>query len=298
MNGVGITLAAILSHRFQVDCVDPKAMLHLTQRCVQNMSTVHPPEVKRVRKKELKKGFLTTVVKFTPDLTRFQGIEDLTPMQALVKTRMTQLSATLGGRVKFWFNDERIGVDTFKKYMGLFRFEKSMFETLTPRFEYGFSLADAGEFRHDSFVNNLATTEGGTHVNIVTSQLVAVISDHFAKKFKKSNAKLSKAAIKNKLHVFVNCRITNPEFRSQVRWSHTVSSIHCSNLRLFCAEQILPHVVAAEGGLCHQRQACADRGQKQRYPRPTRRDAELQGDGLIEFHVGQEASIMQHPQAG
>ena len=61
-------------------------------------------------------------------------------------------------------------------------------------------------------------------MNIVTSQIVAVIAGYFETKFKKSNAKLSKASIKNKLHVFVNCRITNPEFRSQAK-SYLTSSL-------------------------------------------------------------------------
>ena len=108
--------------------------------------------------------------------------------------------------------------------MGLYGFEKSLFEVLSPTFEYGFALSGTGEFQHDSFVNNLATTEGGTHVNIVTSQIVAVIAGYFETKFKKSNAKLSKASIKNKLHVFVNIRVTNPEFRSQAK-SYLTSSL-------------------------------------------------------------------------
>ena len=215
MNGVGITLAAILSHRFQIDCVDPTALLHLTQRCVDNMGTVHPPTVTKVRKKDLKKGAMTTVVKFKPDLSKFAGVDDLTPMHALVRTRLVQLSSTLGGRVKFWFNDEEIKVRSFKSYMGLFGFEKSMFEALSPKFEFGFALSDSGAFKHETFVNNLATTEGGTHVNIVTSQIVGVVAGYFEAKFKKSNAKLSRNAIKSKLHVFVNCRMVNPEFRSQ-----------------------------------------------------------------------------------
>ena len=210
---VGITLAAILSHRFEVECRDPVAKLHLTQYCEDHMATVHAPVLRKLLKKD--GNAFTTAVRFQPDLSRFAGIDSLLTLLPSVRTRLTQLSATLGGRVRFVFNGDAIRVDSFKKYMGLYGFEKSLFEVLSPTFEYGFALSGTGEFQHDSFVNNLATTEGGTHVNIVTSQIVAVIAGYFETKFKKSNAKLSKASIKNKLHVFVNIRVTNPEFRSQ-----------------------------------------------------------------------------------
>ena len=237
MNGVGITLAAILSTRFQVDCVDPVAKLHLTQRAVANMTTIHPPSVKKVTKKDLKKGHVTTAVKFTPDLSQFPGIDDLTPLHALVLTRLVQLSACLGGTVRFFFNGELVPCNSFKQYMGMYNFEKSFYEKLSTRFEFGFALSDSGEFRHDSFVNCLSTPEGGTHVNIVTNQIVAVIAGYFEAKFKKSNAKLSRNAIKAKLHIFANCRITNPEFRGQV--SSTILLLQCS---LFPVEVLTPCV--------------------------------------------------------
>ena len=216
VNGVGIKLAAILSTRFQVDCVDPIALLHFTQVCHTNMSTIEEPKIIKVRKKQLKKGFMTTHLKFTPDMTRFEGMDSLTSMIPLVQTRLIQLSATLGGKVKFFMNDQKIEIRSFKQYVGLFPLEKTYFESVSPNFEYGFGLSNKGEFQHQSFANNLFNKDGGTHTTVVSNQICDALVDYMSKKHKKSGASLSRNAIKQKLFVFVNIRLTNPEFRSQV----------------------------------------------------------------------------------
>jgi len=220
VNGVGIKLAAILSTRFQVDCVDPIALLHFTQVCHTNMSTIEEPKIIQVRKKDLKKGFLTTRLKFTPDMARFEGMDDLTSMIPLVQTRLIQLSATLGGKVKFFMNDEVVPVKSFKQYVGLFPLEKTYFESVSPNFEYGFGLSDGGEFKHQSFCNNLRNKDGGSHTTVVTNQICDALVDYMNQKHKKSGASLSRNSIKQKLFVFVNVRIRNPEFRSQVSAVH------------------------------------------------------------------------------
>ena len=220
VNGVGIKLAAILSSRFQLDCVDPVALLHFTQVSHANMSTIEEPKIINVRKKQLKKGFMTTHLKFTPDLARFEGMDDLTSMIPLVKTRLIQLSATLGGTVKFWFNDELASIKSFKQYVGLFPLEKTYFESVSPKFEYGFGLSDGGEFKHQSFCNNLMNKDGGSHTTVVTNQICDALVDYMNQKHKKSGASLTRNAIKQKLFVFVNVRIRNPEFRSQVSAVH------------------------------------------------------------------------------
>ena len=45
------------------------------------------------------------------------------------------------------------------------------------------TLSDNG-FQHNSFVNSIATTKGGTHVNHVTDQLVKILEPLIAKKNK------------------------------------------------------------------------------------------------------------------
>ena len=228
VNGVGIKLAAILSDNFAVDCVDPVAKRVFRQECRTNMSIVDPPVVGKAYKKDLKKGMYSTRVTFTPDLARFPGMVDLTSMLPLVQTRLIQLSATLGGKVKFFFNDVLVPVKSFKNYVGMFPLEKTYFEAVSPTFEYGFGLSSKGEFQHQSFANNLFNKDGGTHTTVVSNQICDALVDYMSNKHKKAGASLSRNAIKQKLFVFVNVRLTNPSFRSQVSlWaSRCVGMVH------------------------------------------------------------------------
>lgn len=66
-----------------------------------------------------------------------------------------------------------------------------------------------------SFVNAIATTKGGKHVDAITDQLVKSILAQVTKK--KEYKSVKPAAVKAFLHVFVNCLITNPTFDSQTK---------------------------------------------------------------------------------
>ena len=71
-----------------------------------------------------------------------------------------------------------------------------------------------------SFVNSIATTKGGTHVNYVCDQIVAKIAEVVAKKNKAAQVKPFQ--IKNHLSIFVNCLIENPTFDSQTKENMTL----------------------------------------------------------------------------
>ena len=51
------------------------------------------------------------------------------------------------------------------------------------RWEVGFAISDLG-FQNISFVNSIATTKGGQHVNVVTDQIVKRLEDVVNKKNK------------------------------------------------------------------------------------------------------------------
>lgn len=71
-----------------------------------------------------------------------------------------------------------------------------------------------------SFVNSIATTKGGTHVNYVTDQLVAKLQPIVNKKNK--GAEVKGHQIKAQLQVFVNALIENPTFDSQTKENMTL----------------------------------------------------------------------------
>ena len=88
-------------------------------------------------------------------------------------------------------------------------------ETLLLLLSKGVSMSD-GSFNQISFVNAIATTKGGGHVNYITDQ----VAKHLAAAVKKKNkggTEIKPAQIKNHLSIFVNCLVENPAFDSQTK---------------------------------------------------------------------------------
>jgi hypothetical protein len=78
---------------------------------------------------------------------------------------------------------------------------------------YAVAVSD-GDFDQTSFVNNVRTNNGGTHVQAVQRPVVRAITDHFTKH---PSINASAAAVRRQTRVFVNALIVNPSFGSQVR---------------------------------------------------------------------------------
>jgi DNA topoisomerase-2 len=85
--------------------------------------------------------------------------------------------------------------------------------------EVAFAVSD-GEFRQVSFVNNIATIKGGSHVNMIENQIVARITEHVAKD--KKNGPVKTKAIRDQMWIFVNCQIVNPTFDGQTKETLTL----------------------------------------------------------------------------
>ena len=119
------------------------------------------------------------------------------------------------------------------------------------RWEIGFSVAENG-FEQTSFVNSISTSKGekilshiveffyvfdtsfknsgGQHVNVVTDQLFAKLTERLNKKSKKIGGKVRPNDIKNFCRIFVKAQIENPEFDSQTKENLTlVRSQHGSS---------------------------------------------------------------------
>ena len=70
-----------------------------------------------------------------------------------------------------------------------------------------------------SFVNSIATTKGGTHVNAIADQVVAGLITTIKRKNK--GAKVKPHQVKNHMWLFINCLIENPSFDSQTKENMT-----------------------------------------------------------------------------
>ena len=207
-NGVGVVLTNIMSTAFNITILDPDQGLCLRQSWMKNMSIKTEPIL--TKKKSTSKSMVTTV-SCTPDLARFK-MSSLDPILPQIHTRLLQLAAIT--TLKVTFNGTLLKNNTFKKYIQSFQdVDKFLYAEVNPTLTYGLALSD-GQFRQQSFVNAQPTTAGGTHVNVVVTQILDTLIGHFKKKFK--GVKLNRHQLKQRLFVFANVsNLRNPGFKSQ-----------------------------------------------------------------------------------
>ncbi|EMD93294.1 hypothetical protein COCC4DRAFT_165100 [Bipolaris maydis ATCC 48331] len=221
-NGYGAKLCNVFSTEFTVETVDSKQKKKYKQTWTENMSKMGKAKITDIKADDY------TKVSWKADYARFgmEGIDD--DFEAMVKRRTYDMAGTLRG-VKVYLNGERIKITSFAKYMEMYTKsisrdqgnseddkEKDVIITdKLERWDIGFAVSD-GAFNQVSFVNSIATTSGGTHVNHIADQIVEKLMAIVNKK-NKAAVKLKPAQIKNHLFLFVNCSIVNPAFTSQTK---------------------------------------------------------------------------------
>ncbi|KGO74230.1 DNA topoisomerase II, eukaryotic-type [Penicillium italicum] len=220
-NGFGAKLCNVFSTEFTLETQDSRQKKKYKQTWTENMTKMGKAKITDA------KGDDYTKVTFKPDFAKFgmDGIDD--DFEALVKRRVYDLAGTANVGVKL--NGTRVPVRNFRKYMEMYtkaiRKERgddgppSKDEIITcqpdPRWEIGFAVSD-GSFQQVSFVNSIATTSGGTHVNYIADQICTRLADQVKRK-NKSGATLKSAQIRNHIFIFVKALIVNPAFNSQTK---------------------------------------------------------------------------------
>jgi DNA topoisomerase II len=197
-----------------------------------NMSKVGKPKIA-----SNKAGKEYTQITFKPDLKRF-GMESLdADFEAVVKRRVYDLAGCVKG-VKVDLNGERIKIKNFKQYVEMYVSSNAkkeapegmetldsvpkptiVHQVVNDRWEVAFTLSD-GQFNQVSFVNSIATTKGGTHIEHVAQQIITKLVEEVKKKNKAAAVKPHQ--IKQHLWLFVNCLIVNPAFDSQTKENMTL----------------------------------------------------------------------------
>nr|NVI79284.1 topoisomerase 2 [Cucujiformia] len=223
-NGFGAKLCNIYSTKFIVETASIEFKKQFKQTWGANMTKVSDPKIKEFS------GDDYTKITFCPDLERFKMKELDDGIIGLLSRRAYDVAASARG-VKVFLNGKRIPVTTFNKYIELFlkntdpddelrSSRKIVYENCSERWEVAVTVSDREEFQQMSFVNSIATTKGGRHVEHVT--------DLIAKKLVTIVNKKNKGGIPIKLHqvkahmwVFINCLIVNPAFDSQTKENMT-----------------------------------------------------------------------------
>lgn len=191
------------------------------------MSKVSTPDIKKSKKADE-----YTKITFKPDLSLFHMDKIDDDLLGVLQRRVYDIAGCMSD-CKVILNGERLHIKNFKSYTEMFvkALEKShkdnnldstdpeeqakpiiVHEKINDRWEIAFAVSD-GAFNQVSFVNSIATTSGGTHVNYISDQIVSKITEMI----KKAKVPIKNFQIKNNMFLFINCLIENPAFTSQTK---------------------------------------------------------------------------------
>ena len=206
-NGLGGTLANIMSKEFTVETIDSIRKKHYTQTWTNHMETCSKPIIKKCSRKPM------TRVTFKPDLEYFK-IDSLNDdLVMLMKKRLIDIGFASSANVKTYYNGTLISVKKPEDYMKLYSHpegEKFIVDDTCDRWSVGVVLSNDG-FQHAAFVNGIHTSIGGSHVDHVANQIAKEIID----KLKSKKIDVKPSDVKNKMFLFINSAIVNPVFDSQ-----------------------------------------------------------------------------------
>ncbi|XP_050431493.1 DNA topoisomerase 2 isoform X2 [Adelges cooleyi] len=216
-NGFGAKLCNIFSNKFTVETASREYHKAFKQTWANNMAKSSDPNVKEVKTSDF------TKVTFSPDLTKFRMTCLDKDIVDLMSRRAYDVAASTRG-VKVYLNGKMLPIKSFQDYVSLYIKGKEdelgnplklVYENAGARWEVAVTLSDTG-FKQVSFVNSIATTKGGRHVDYITDMIVKQLID-IVKKRNKGGMDLKNHQVKNHLWVFVNCLIVNPTFDSQTK---------------------------------------------------------------------------------
>ena len=228
-NGYGAKLTNIFSNKFTIELQDSTNGKRYKQTWTNNMGNMEKAKITSNKAADFVR------VTFQPDFKRFgmeNGIDD--DLEGLLYRRVYDMAGTVTG-VKVYLNGEHLKYK-FETYCKLYaqaialeRGDQGTMEGEAPEaakvefelqraggrlWQVGFTVSD-GSFQQVSFVNNIATTSGGTHVNYIADQICDALGKELNKKKKGHSLKASH--FKNHIFIFVNCLIDNPAFNSQTK---------------------------------------------------------------------------------
>jgi len=216
-NGYGAKLTNIFSKKFEVECNDAERKKKYNQTWEDNMRKKNKASVTK------QSGESYTRITFWPDLQRF-GMKKLDKdIVGLMNRRVVDLAGTTPARLKVSLNGKRIDMGNFKDYVELYTGSEDVqivHERCSDRWEVAMTVSE-GQFQQVSFVNNIATPKGGTHVAHVADQLVEAIVKKVVKQ-NKGGMEIKPYHVRNYLWIFVNAQIENPTFDSQSKETLTL----------------------------------------------------------------------------
>lgn len=152
-----------------------------------------------------------TTVEFEPDLQRF-GITGIDETHKNVIFQRLQCLAIAYPEINFKYNNKSINFKSFKNFASLFGAGAEIYENKNVKIAVVPNNTD--DFKQFSYVNGLKVTDGGTHIDAISGEIVSQIREKLQRKYKN----IKPGDIKNKLTlvVFVS-GFPNAKFNSQTK---------------------------------------------------------------------------------
>ncbi|XP_063815858.1 DNA topoisomerase 2-alpha [Pseudophryne corroboree] len=223
-NGYGAKLCNIFSNKFIVETACKEYRKVFKQTWTNNMSNTGDSKIKSFDGEDY------TSITFQPDLSKFKMQILDKDIVALMSRRAYDIAGSSKG-VKVFLNGKRLPVTGFRSYVDLHVKDKLdetgnplkiIHEVVNDRWEVCMTMSEKG-FQQISFVNSIATTKGGRHVDHVADQIIGKLID-VVKKRNKGGVSVKPFQVKNHIWLFVNALIENPTFDSQTKENMTLQS--------------------------------------------------------------------------
>lgn len=203
LNGVGAKCTNIFSTNFTISTCDGKKSF--LQVFTNNMKDRTEPVIRNSR-------ISHTEITYTPDYPRF-GMTGLDEDHfELIKKRVWDI-AGCNPTISVSFNGESINVSSFEDYIKYFKPDFFSESDKEKTWCVGVAHSEEG-FQQISFVNTTETYDGGTHVDMIMSQIIIKLREFFQKKHK---VDIKPSELKNHIFLFLNTTIINPSFSSQTK---------------------------------------------------------------------------------
>ena len=215
LNGLGAKLTNIYSKEFIIETVSSGKKYIQVFR--DNMSVIEKPVITSTKVKEY------TKITFTPDFSKFKlkSLDQYSTL-AILKKRVFDISAITPKTLSIFFNSEKIKCKDFSEYVSYYIGNKTDSPRVyyeSKRWQVCVALAPSDSFKHVSFVNGLATNDGGSHIDHTILPIIKRCTEDIQAKHK--NTVIKTQYVKDSLFLFVNCIIENPTFSSQTKDKHT-----------------------------------------------------------------------------
>ncbi|BAT22473.1 putative DNA topoisomerase II [Yellowstone lake phycodnavirus 2] len=199
-NGYGAKLANVFSSKFNIKISDGKKIY--MQTWTDNMSKVEPPTI--VTSTDKISPYVS--ITFYPDWKRFGGPGEFVK---LVEKRAWD-AAMWCSKAQVKFNNQILEVKSLEDYAQMHMGDVPIAKMHTENFDVVVAHSTSGAFQQCSWVNGIATTKGGSHVDKVVKALCDAIATD-------KRVTVKPAQIRAALFVFVRAVVVNPTFSSQTK---------------------------------------------------------------------------------